>query len=82
MSDKLQILIIEDDIEYVEIVKMCLDEPDSRPPDIAPLVFCPLFLIRPSSRDPEPQFQLRPGEARVDPIERLAQGRDSPAPVS
>jgi signal transduction histidine kinase len=26
---KIQILVIEDDLEYVEIVKMCLEEPDS-----------------------------------------------------
>jgi signal transduction histidine kinase/CheY-like chemotaxis protein len=28
-GSKIQILVIEDDIEYVEIVKMCLEEPDS-----------------------------------------------------
>lgn len=27
--DKLQILIIEDDIDYVDIIRLCLDEPDS-----------------------------------------------------
>ena len=28
-GDKIQVLIIEDDVEYFEIIKMCLDEPDS-----------------------------------------------------
>ncbi len=28
-GDKIQLLIIEDDIEYFEIIKMCLEEPDS-----------------------------------------------------
>ncbi|MBI4374975.1 MAG: response regulator, partial [Elusimicrobia bacterium] len=29
LSRKIQLLIIEDDIDYVDIVRMCLDEPDS-----------------------------------------------------